>query len=66
MVAPTYLARRATKSSRCAKSLVQTEVKESDVKRANDGVDARCFDVLRHVNGRSGYTAAYVKWLGYM
>jgi hypothetical protein len=52
--------------TRCAKSLVQTEVKKSDVKRANDGADERCFDVWRHVNGRLDYTAGYVKWIGYM
>jgi hypothetical protein len=47
--------------TRCAKSLVQTEVKKSDVKTANDGVDEQCFDVWRHVSGRSGYTAWYAK-----
>jgi hypothetical protein len=42
--------------TRSAKSLVQTEVKKSDMKRANDGVDAGCFDVWRHMNGCLGYT----------
>jgi hypothetical protein len=47
--------------TQCAKSLVQTEVKKSDVKRANDGVDEWCFDVWRHVNGCLGYTAGVLE-----
>lgn len=49
----------------CAKSLVQTEVKKSDVKGTNDAVDERCFDVWRHVNGRFGYTAGNLQWIGH-